>query len=245
MRKQNAALSEGRWRARPSTGMGGMRGGRRAGPASSSCRENLLAERFHGGRFVVFHVEDGVQLGDLQQVVDFLGEVEQLKLAALIFDGGIGADQLADAGAVDVIDVAKVQQDFLVALAEQLAHGIAQDYAAFTEGDTAATVDNGHAIDLTIAGLHAHWEASLPSTAAPWTCLISLISVPVVDGVISTSSMNERIRKMPRPEVFNRFSGASGSGTLAKSSPFPWSRMVMTRAWAVRSKSTVTFLPGS
>ena len=57
--------------------------------------------------------------------------------------------------------------------------------------------------------------------------------------------MNERIRKMPRPEVFNRFSGASGSGTLARSRPLPWSRMVMTRSLAVVSKSTVTFLPGS
>ena len=64
-------------------------------------------------------------------------------------------------------------------------------------------------------------------------------------GRISTSSMNERIRKMPRPEVFSRFSGASGSGILLRSRPLPWSRMVMTRSLPVRSKSRVTFLPGS
>src|SRR6476620_6733270 len=54
---------------------------------------HLLAERLYGGRFVVFHVEDGVELGDLQQVVDFLGEVEQLEFAALVFHCGVGADQ--------------------------------------------------------------------------------------------------------------------------------------------------------
>src|SRR5215468_10515439 len=205
----------------------------------------LLAERLYGGRFVVFYVENGVQLGNLQQVVNFLGEVEQLEFAALVFHGGVGADQLADARAVDVIDVTQVEKDLLVAFAKQVAHGIAQNYAAFTEGDAAAAIHDGDAIDLTSAGLHAHWEASLPSAAVPWTCLINLISVPDVEGLISTSSMNERIRKMPRPEVFNRFSGASGSGILAGSRPLPWSRIVMTRSLEVRSKSTVTFFPGS
>ena len=39
--------------------------------------------------------------------------------------------------------------------------------------------------------------------------------MPVWEGRICTSSINERIRKIPRPEVFNRFSGANGSGILA------------------------------
>ena len=43
----------------------------------------------------------------------------------------------------------------------------------------------------------------------------------VFDGCISTSSINERIRKMPRPEVFSKFSAASGSGILSRSSPLP------------------------
>src|SRR5579864_1433973 len=208
-------------------------------------QRNLVAEGLYGGRFVVLHVEYRVQFRDLQQVVDFLGEVQQLEFAALVLDGGVGADQFADARAVDVVYVAKVEQDLLVTLAKQLAHTVAQDHAAFAKGDAATAIHNRDPIHLPIAGLHAHWEASSPSAAVPWTCLISLISVPEVDGLISTSSMNERIRNMPRPEVFNRFSGASGSGTFARSSPFPWSRIVMTRSWAVRTKSTVTFLPGS
>jgi hypothetical protein len=32
-----------------------------------------LLERLYGGGFVVFHVEDGVELGDLKQIVHFFG----------------------------------------------------------------------------------------------------------------------------------------------------------------------------
>jgi hypothetical protein len=60
-------------------------------------RAPLLGERFYGRCFVVLHIEDGVELRDLQQVVYFFGEVEQLEFAALVFGGGEGADQLADA----------------------------------------------------------------------------------------------------------------------------------------------------
>ena len=56
----------------------------------------LLGERLYGRRFVVLDVEDGVELRDLQQVVYFFGEVEQLEFAALVFGSGEGADELAD-----------------------------------------------------------------------------------------------------------------------------------------------------
>jgi hypothetical protein len=69
----------------------------RAGQPLREIAAGLLAERLYGGRFFVFYVENSVELGDLEQVVNFLGEVEQLEFAALVFDGGVGADQLADA----------------------------------------------------------------------------------------------------------------------------------------------------
>src|SRR5581483_7600712 len=195
--------------------------------------------------FVVLHVEDGVQLGDLQQVVHFLGEVEQLEFAALVADAGESADQFADAGAVDVINVSEVEQDLLVALGDQVADGVAQDHAAFAEGDTSAQIYDCDSIYLSRAGLHTHWEASLRSAAAPGTCLIILISVPAGEGLICTSSMNERIKKIPRPEVFSRFSGARGSGIEFKSIPLPWSVTTITRFWAVFSKAMVTFFVSS
>ena len=36
-----------------------------------------VVEGFYGGEFVVFYVEDGVELGDLDYVVDFLGQAEE------------------------------------------------------------------------------------------------------------------------------------------------------------------------
>ena len=48
---------------------------------SAAPPKNLLGEEvvegFYGGEFVVFYVEDGVELGDLDYVVDFLGEAEE------------------------------------------------------------------------------------------------------------------------------------------------------------------------
>ena len=59
--------------------------------------EMRLLERLYGGGFVVLYVEDGVKLRDLEQIVDLLGEVQQLQFAALILGGGEGAYEFANA----------------------------------------------------------------------------------------------------------------------------------------------------
>src|SRR5512140_2582258 len=189
-----------------------------------------LPEGLDGRGFVVFHVEHGVELGDLEQVVNLFREFQELQFPALVLHRGVGADEFADTRAVDVIYVTEVEKNLLLSLAKQLFYDVAENDAAFDESDSAAAIDNIDAVHLACAGFECHWEASLPSTAGPWTCLISLISVPVVEGLICTSSMNERIKKMPRPEVFSRFSGANGSGIFAGSSPLPSSRMVIIRS---------------
>ena len=55
-----------------------------------------LVKCFDGCGFVVFHVEDSVELRDLKQVVHFLGQMQQLQFAALVAYGGESADQFAD-----------------------------------------------------------------------------------------------------------------------------------------------------
>src|ERR1700694_1274724 len=60
-------------------------------------RSRLLGEGGDGGGLVVLDVEDGVELGDLEEVVDLLGQVEELELAACILDGGERGDHLPDA----------------------------------------------------------------------------------------------------------------------------------------------------
>src|SRR4051812_29522844 len=117
---------------------------------------SLLREGRDRLRFVVFDVEDGVQLGDLQKVMDLLGQVEQLEFAAAITDGGVSTDQLTDTGAVDVGDVAEVEQDLFGALAEQVTNQVAQDNAALAERDAAAQVYDGDAVHLAGIRFHGH-----------------------------------------------------------------------------------------
>ncbi len=45
------------------------------------CYARNLLERSDGAGFVVGNVEDGVQLGELQQIVDLLGQLEKLELS--------------------------------------------------------------------------------------------------------------------------------------------------------------------
>ena len=56
--------------------------------------------------FVIMNFEDGVELGDLEQVMDPFGEAEEFELAVLAGDGGVAVDKLADAGAIDVANLA-------------------------------------------------------------------------------------------------------------------------------------------
>ena len=56
-----------------------------------------LVKRLHRAGFIISHIEDGVELGDLQQVVHFLGQVQQFEFAALVANRGKGAHQLTNA----------------------------------------------------------------------------------------------------------------------------------------------------
>jgi len=49
--------------------------------------------------------------------VDFFGEGEEFEFAAGVADGGEAADEFADAGGVDVVDVGEVENDFLLSAA--------------------------------------------------------------------------------------------------------------------------------
>src|SRR5207244_11776591 len=53
-----------------------------------------------------------------------------------------------------------------------------------------------------------------------------------------TSSIKLRIKKIPRPDVFKRFAGAVGSGTLAGSNPSPWSFTSLSSARPAQLKLT-------
>ena len=107
-----------------------------------------VVEGFYGGEFVFFDVEDGVELGDIEEVVNFLGEVEEFEVAAGVADGGVAADQFSDAGGVDVIDVGQVEDDFFLAGSDELADGVAEFAGFVAEGDASVEVDDGDVADF-------------------------------------------------------------------------------------------------
>lgn len=57
----------------------------------------VLLERSDCAGFVVVDVEDGIELCELEQVVDLLGQLEELHSGTLIFGGGECSHQLAQA----------------------------------------------------------------------------------------------------------------------------------------------------
>ena len=65
--------------------------------AVSGTAATSLLKSLNGGSLVFLHVEDSVELGDLEQVVHLFGQVEQLEFAALVLGGGERAHQFADA----------------------------------------------------------------------------------------------------------------------------------------------------
>src|ERR1700716_2061641 len=125
-------------------------------PETFLAPKHLLGERRDRGCLVVLDVKDSVEFRDLQQIMHFLGQVQQFKLAAAVFDRCEGADQLADPRAVDIADVAKVQQNFVRTLRQHITNGVANRYAAFAESDATAKIQNGDAVDLASFYFHAH-----------------------------------------------------------------------------------------
>ena len=118
-------------------------------------REEVV-EGFYGGEFVVADIEDGVELGDVENVVDFLGEVEELEFAAGVAHGGEAADELPDAGAVDVVDVGEVEDDFLFAFGDEIADGVAEVADFFAEDDASVDVEDGNVSNFAGIDLQGH-----------------------------------------------------------------------------------------
>jgi len=123
-----------------------------------------VVEGFYGGEFVVFDVEDGVELGDVEDVLNFFGEAEEFEFAAGVADGGEAGDEFADAGGIDVVDVGEVEDDFFLARGEQVADGVAELAGFVAEGDAAGDVEDGDAELI----YHGDTEARRNSGAGRW-----------------------------------------------------------------------------
>jgi hypothetical protein len=79
-----------------------------------------------GFGLAVVDVEHGHELGDLHQLLDARGQLEQRERPLAVLDLGVGRDELADAGRVDEGDPLAVEEDLLVPLVEQAVDDLTQ-----------------------------------------------------------------------------------------------------------------------
>src|SRR6185369_13363545 len=93
--------------------------------------------------FALVNVEDSQELRNRQQVLKFLGEIEQLELASFFADSRITGNQFANAAGIDVTHTSKVQQNSLFTLFEQSPDRSATRDTAFTDSYLSAHVKNG------------------------------------------------------------------------------------------------------
>src|ERR1700739_3670661 len=119
--------------------------------------------RGDGAGFGVVDVEDGVELCELQNVLDLAGQVEQLESSTLILGCGVGANEFAQSRAIDIVHVAQIQQDVFRAFADQVANGLAQLHTALAQSDPPAKVQDGDAVQFTGSDSKCHGSSSFVS----------------------------------------------------------------------------------
>lgn len=88
--------------------------------------------------------------------MDLSCEVEQPERAATIFYTSVGAYELADSGAIDVVHVGKIEKNEGAFLVEELAHGLAKKGAAFAKSNATADIHDGDSLRIAICGSQSH-----------------------------------------------------------------------------------------
>src|SRR6266568_4551036 len=130
------------------------------------CEE--VVERADRRELVVLNVEHSVELGNVEDVMNFLGEVEKLELASGVPDGGKAALEFSNARAVDVIDADQVEDDLLLAFCDEVADGTAQLADFVAEDNSAMDVEDGNVSDFACSNLQRHGSARSQGRWREW-----------------------------------------------------------------------------
>src|SRR5258708_1159536 len=117
----------------------------------------LVARKRAERRFLVLkHFEHGIELGDLQEAVDLLRQVQEFKFSRLPARRNKRADQLPETGAVDVGHGLQVEQDLFLPFGDQGANLLPQQDRVFAEYQAPIHIENSHAILLPRVDFHSH-----------------------------------------------------------------------------------------
>ena len=105
---------------------------------------------------VVEDFEDRTQFGELHQAFAVRAEVEELELAAAVFEGGVGGYQLAEAAGIDVVDILHIEDDAELALLDEVANSVAEGGGGGTEDQAAGEVEHHDTIDFPVDEFERH-----------------------------------------------------------------------------------------
>src|SRR5580700_111056 len=128
--------------------------GKPAPTKSALSSRHRLTERVHRSRLVRHDVENGIELGHLHYVGDFVRYVEKFQLSALFARADQGADERAEAHTVYVIDAGEIEQNVFMPLAEQARDDIAHRSALAAKYNPPGNVQNGDGAELPRVGGH-------------------------------------------------------------------------------------------
>ena len=100
--------------------------------------------------------------------MNFLGEIEELEFASGIAHGGKAANELSDAGAVDIVNTGEVEDDLLLARGDESADGIAKIADFVAENDSAMNIKDGDVSDFAGVNLQRTWFGRILGRWPEW-----------------------------------------------------------------------------
>src|SRR5437588_6835900 len=112
-------------------------------PPALALRPAVLSLRGERRVHRVVGREQLVQAGDLQQLADAVGRVHQHQLALEAAETPEVADQLADAGRVDEVDAAEIDDHVPLVVGQRAVEGLREELGALAELDHALDVEEG------------------------------------------------------------------------------------------------------
>ena len=98
------------------------------------------------------------QAGEFEDFADVAGGVEELEAAGIAFEGDEGADQGADAGAINLEDAGEIDEDIARGGFGEAAKFGAKRVVADADGDAALEIEDGYVAGLARGNLQAHFR---------------------------------------------------------------------------------------
>src|SRR5467141_2370837 len=127
-----------------------------AGIRPGRLRSGAFGEAGDGFGFGVVDIEDGQQLGDLEDFLELAAQVAETQRSALRLDAVMSGNEGAQPGAVDESDVVHVEDNFLFSFGDQALDLFTQGVAFLAEYDTAVQRQHRHAIHFAVSHLQSH-----------------------------------------------------------------------------------------